>query len=236
MMNLKSQLIKLKHTMIIPILFIVPIVLVSLFGFLAFYSQQMEYSVFRVTSLQLFLQLGFPLTMTVVIGLCFRMERRNKAFQNTIIYFKNFWTYYISQFIFYVFLGWLMITIGYLLQTIYYAVLVHQESMWSLNWIAVYVELLIVVLPMISFIYMINYLFQGFVLPSLVSLVLIFGGLFVGVLGTIVSYFYFYAYPIFTLYNGYDKWILMILSIILTALFLWIGYKILLKHMERGKL
>ncbi|MGV3273939.1 hypothetical protein [Staphylococcus sp. 11261D007BR] len=56
------------------------------------------------------------------------------------------------------------------------------------------------------------------------------------VIGIVVSYIYFYAYPMFTLYNGYNKWIFIVLSIVLTLLFLWIGYKILQKHMEKGQL
>lgn len=232
----KIQLLKTKRTSIILITLLVPILLISIFSFLAYFSNQTEFKIYKVTTSQLFFQAGFPLALALIIGLYFRMERRDNAFQNTIIYFGDFKKYYIKNFIYYHFLSFIMITISYLLTALFFIMFTQNISFFTFDYIYRYILLLIVCLPITSFIYFLNYTFNSFIISSLISFILIIGNFFVGVLGTYGSYIYFFSYPIFILYHGYNNLFISIMSILFTILFLFLGYSIFLKHMEKGKL
>ncbi|MCS4485715.1 ABC transporter permease [Staphylococcus americanisciuri] len=236
MLFLKMQFLKMKRTSIVPIMLGLPIVTVSLFACLAFFAKQTDLQMFRVTSLQLFLELILPLAMTLIVGLMFRIERRNHAFQNTVTYFKSLKTYYLLNFVFYVFIGFIMLWLGYLLYAVSYVIFTQQWDLIGVDFVCLLIILMLTFLPIISFIYMLNYLFQGFVLPAVLSFLLTVGNFFVGVIGIFASHLYFYSFLVFTLYNGYNKLILIATSLLLSLIFLTIGYIKFLKSMEKGQL
>lgn len=236
MLFLKMQFLKMKRTSIVPIMLGLPIVTVILFACLAFFAKQTDLQLFRVTALQVFLELVLPLAMTLIVGLMFRIERRNHAFQNTVTYFKSLKTYYLLNFVFYVLIGVIMLLLGYLLYAASYVIFTQQLDLLNIDFVTLFMLLILTFLPIISFIYMLNYLFQGFVLPAVISFLLTVGNFFVGVIGIFASHLYFYSFLVFTLYTGYNKLILVVISLLLSIIFLIIGYIKFLKSMEKGQL
>lgn len=230
---LKSQFLKMKHTSIMPIMIVFPILTVAMFSCLGLFAKQTDAQIFRITALQIFLEIVFPLTITLIIGLMFRIERRHHAFQNTLIYFKSLRSYYMIHFVFYIFVGMLILLFAYVTYIVGYFIFTQNVELDSLYLLLVWV---VVLLPVISFVYMLNHLFQGFVLPAVMSLLLTIGNFFVGVMGIYASHLYFYSFLVFTLYNGYNKLILMLISVLLSGIFLIIGYFKFLTSMEKGML
>lgn len=233
MLFLKSQFLKMKRTSIVPIMVALPIVTVALFSCLGFLANQTDTQIFRITALQLFLEIVLPFAITLIIGLMFRIERRHHAFQNSLIYFKSLRTYYVLHFLFYVFIAIVMLMIAYV--TYVACSLIFMQNV-DFNALPLLPVLIVTSLPVISFVYMLNHLFQGFVLPAVISFLLTIGNFFVGIIGTYASHLYFYSFLVFTLYNGYNKIVLMFISIILSVLFLVIGYVKFSKSMEKGQL
>ncbi|UXR78240.1 MULTISPECIES: ABC transporter permease [unclassified Staphylococcus] len=231
MLFLKSQFLKMKHTSIVPIMIGLPILTVAMFSCLALFAKQTDAQIFRITALQIFLEIVFPVTITLIIGLMFRIERRHHAFQNTLIYFKSLRAYYMIHFVFYVFVGILMLLFAYVTYIVGYFIFVQEVEIDSVYLMFIWS---VVLLPVVSFIYMLSHLFQGFVLPAVISLLLTIGNFFVGVIGIYASHFYFYSFLVFTLYNGYNIFIIMLISLLLSVLFLMIGYFKFLKSMEKG--
>lgn len=226
----------MRHTPIMIIIIIFPIAIVSLFSVLAFFAKQTELQIFRVTSLQIFFEVVFPLTITLIMGLMFRMERRNRAFQNTVIYFKNFKAYFGQNFMFHFLIGCLMILVGYTTHVLLYIVFTQRFDFVTVDYLNHVILAFIMSLPLISFIYLLNFIFQGIVMPAVISLILTIGNFFVGIIGVFGSYAYFYSFLVFNLYNGYNKVILASISIVLSCIFLLIGYVKFLKSMEKGVL
>ncbi|HHD1506688.1 TPA: hypothetical protein ACN12S_002881, partial [Staphylococcus aureus] len=224
MLYLKNQWIKTKRTSIKAIVFLTPILFITIFTVLSYLGKQMNFEIFRVSSLQLFFQVGFPFAITLIIGLLFRIERKNKAFQNTVIYFSSLKKYYVTNFIFFVMLGFLMIIISYILLTFYYWIITHGMDFLTLSHIYVYIVALITSIPIISFLYFLNIIFNSFLSSAIISFLFIIGNFFVGVMGIHLSYVYFYSYLVFSLYNGYNNIFLIISSIVYTCIFLYLGY------------
>lgn len=234
MLYLKNQWIKTKRTSIKTIVFLTPVLFITIFTVLSYLGKQMKFEVFRVSSLQLFFQVGFPFAITLSIGLLFRIERKNKAFQNTVIYFSNLKNYYFTNFIFFVMLGFLMITISYILLTFYYWIITYNMDFLTLNHFYVYIVTLIMGIPIVSFLYFLNAIFNSFLSPALISFLLIIGNFFIGVMGTHLSYIYFYSYLVLSLYNGYNNIFLIISSIVYTCIFLYLGFLKFKKNIANG--
>lgn len=233
---LKGQFIKIRSTSILPLIIGIPLFFVTIFAVFTFLGNQGEFEVYSVAVLQMYFQLGLPLTITLVVGLMFRMERKNHAFQNTLIYFDSLKNYYIKQWLFYVIISWVMTLIAFFLLCIYYLVFFQGVEFFSVTFLYKFILSLITSIPIVTFVYMLNYVFESFVLSAMISFLLCIGNLFISLTDNIISHLYFYSFPTFIMYKGYQIEVIILMSIIYTLIFAIAGYLRLIKRIEKGQL
>ncbi|MCY1614726.1 ABC transporter permease [Staphylococcus pettenkoferi] len=236
MRQLLIYYLKVKKTATIYIMLIPTVLTVALFSLLAIKTNQEDFQIYRVTSLQFFYQYIYPLIITLLVCLNFRIERKNNAFQNTLIYFKNLRTYYLSRLFIFIVVSWQLILLSFVTITVMYITFNDIDNILTGVYFVKILLVLITSLPIICFVYSLNHIFNGIVLPITISVMLAFGNAFVGVVGKFLSDLYFYSYMIFSLYEGYNNILLIAMSLLFSLLFITLGYLLLEKNLNYGRL
>lgn len=230
MVYLKIQFIKLKRTMIFPIVFTVTFLIVAIFSLLSYLDIQLQFDKFRVSSLQIYLQIGFPILISILIGLILRIERKNSAFQNTLIYFKNDSMYFLTHYLFFTLVSWIILIFAYCMSGLFFLIFSGNTSFINGDYLVHLLVLMVTTLPIISFIYFLNNIFKNLTIPLIIIFIFSSANFFIGALGNYAGYIYFNAHLFLSLYNQYNLLYIIIISVIYNGIFLILAYILFLRN------